>query len=76
MAYYNIDTGDGNELCAGISEHEIERVAKRCANELGETVYYYQGDTDGEEEVPSVAVEPDEPEEEEEGAPQRSGESP
>jgi hypothetical protein len=42
MAYYNIDDADGTELTAGVSEHEIQAVAQRLANERGESVYYYE----------------------------------
>ncbi len=61
MAYYNIDSADGNELTAGVSEHEIKAMAQRMANERGEAVYYYQGGTDGEDEVESVEVLPELP---------------
>lgn len=54
---YSIGTGDSDLICAGISEHEIEAVAKRHANRLREPVYYYS-DSDGED-VPCVCVEPD-----------------
>jgi hypothetical protein len=60
MSYYNIDSGDGNELCAGLSEQEVARVAQRLANERGESVWYYQGGTDGEGEVESIEVSPEE----------------
>jgi hypothetical protein len=59
MAYYNIDSGDGNELAAGLSLSDVERVAQRIANERGESVWYYQGGTDGEDEVESIEVTPE-----------------
>ena len=40
--YYAIDTGDGNELCNGLSEFEAPGIAQRMANERGEAVYLYE----------------------------------
>lgn len=40
MTTYIVVTGDGNELCNGVSAYEIERVAQGWADHLGETVYY------------------------------------
>lgn len=39
---YSIDTGDGNQLCAGLQGHDYARqVAQRRADELGQSVYLY-----------------------------------
>jgi hypothetical protein len=39
---YSIDTGDGRQLCAGLTGYDTaRRVAQRRAGELGETVYLY-----------------------------------
>lgn len=37
--YWVVCMGDGGELCSGVSDDEIERVAQRHADRLGETVY-------------------------------------
>lgn len=43
MNNYAIDTGDGNELTAGLQGHDYARqVAQRLANERGEPVYLYR----------------------------------
>lgn len=55
MANYIVMTGDGDLLCAGVSEHEIERIAQAWADRLAETVYY-SADSDDEDTV--TAVEP------------------
>jgi len=39
---YSIDTGDGNQLTAGIQGYDAaRRAAQQIANDLGETVYLY-----------------------------------
>ena len=45
MKAYTVITGDGHELCSGVSEHEIVSVAQAHADRLAETVYY--GETGG-----------------------------
>jgi len=57
---YIVMTGDGDMLCDGVSEHEIERVAQEWADRLAETVYYCEsGDTDdSDDEDSATAVEP------------------
>lgn len=57
MAYYSIDTGDGQQITTGLSEHVAHRVACRVAHERGETVYLYP-ETGGEDEVATVAIHP------------------
>lgn len=48
---YAIDTGDGNELCSGLSPESYAReVAQRHANRLGESVYLYEIGSDDEAE--------------------------
>jgi hypothetical protein len=60
MSYYNIDSGDGNELAAGMNEIEARRAAQRLANERGESVYLYEvGNGDGESEVESEEIAPE-----------------
>ena len=61
MTYWNIDSGDGNELSAGIRlESEARKIAQRMANEHGESVYLYEvGNGDGESEVESEEIEPE-----------------
>jgi len=60
MTNYIVMTGDGDLLCDGVSEYEIERVAQAWADRLAETVYYSESgstdDSDGEDSV--TAVEP------------------
>jgi hypothetical protein len=58
--YWNIDSGDGNELSAGIqSEIEARRIAQSTANRLGQSVYLYEvGNGDGESEAESEEIEP------------------
>lgn len=47
MTYYIVMTGDGDLLCDGVSEYEIDRVAQEWANRLAQTVYYSEsGGTD------------------------------
>lgn len=59
---YMVVTGDGGELCNGVSESEIKRVAQAHANRLRETVYYSESggaDLDsGDDEDIGIAVEP------------------
>lgn len=62
MTTYTVVTGEGAELCNGVPEQEIERVAQAHADELGETVYYSQSggadlDEDDDEDI-GTAVEP------------------
>lgn len=62
MTTYIVVTGDGDELCNGVSEREIERVAQSHADRLAETVYYSEMggadlDADNDEDV-GTAVEP------------------
>jgi hypothetical protein len=60
--YWNIDSGDGNSLSAGIQlEVEARKIAQRRANERGESVYLYEvGNGDGESEVESEEIRPEE----------------
>ena len=39
--YYALDTGDGDRLTGGMSEHDAYRTAQRIADDRGETVYLY-----------------------------------
>jgi hypothetical protein len=52
VSTYAIDDGEGNELTAGLGEHEARRVAQRMATERGISVYLYETpvklDDDGE----------------------------
>lgn len=60
MTIYTVVTGDGNELCSGVSEYEIERVAQAWADRLAETVYYSSGadlDPEDDDDI-GTAVEP------------------
>jgi hypothetical protein len=66
MTYYAIDTGDGNELTAGLQGHDHARqVAQRFANERGESVYLYKigaphdPEADPEAEVESEEIAPE-----------------
>ena len=59
MTYYLVMTGDGDLLCDGVSEHNIERIAQEWADRLEETVYYSQNGTDDSDNEDSVtAVKP------------------
>lgn len=59
MTYWNIDSGDGNELTAGISSELVaRRTAQQMANERGEPVYLYEVG-DGESEVASEEISPE-----------------
>jgi len=60
MTYYTVTTGNGDLLCDGVSEHEIERIAQAWADRLAETVYYIESgtDLDSDDEDEGVAVEP------------------
>lgn len=53
--YYAVDTGEGGELCSGVSSHERYRVAQAHADRLGETVYLYEVGSDAAPE----AIEPE-----------------
>lgn len=44
MPTYMITDGDSNQLCDGVSEHDLERVAQGWANRLGITVYAYSSE--------------------------------
>lgn len=62
---YSIDTGDGDQLCAGLQGYDAARkAAQRRANELGQTVYLYapsevrEAEERGEEHE-SEAIEPE-----------------
>ncbi len=50
---YSIDTGDGNELCAGLPEQTAYRTAQKIADERGESVYLYSSSCSGVQIVPS-----------------------
>ena len=41
-ATYAIDDGEGNEITAGLSEHEARKTAQRIATERGIPVYLYE----------------------------------
>jgi hypothetical protein len=54
---YGIDTGDGNQLCAGLSWYDVARTAQRLADDRGEAVYVYEigaGDRDDDGTAPEV----------------------
>lgn len=55
---YAVDDGNGNQLTAGLTEHNVRRVAQSLANDRAESVWYYETG-EGEEEAESVEVEPD-----------------
>ena len=55
MTNYNIDNGAGDQITCGLQEHNVWSVAKRAANERGESVYVY---ADGSTDEPTE-VEPD-----------------
>jgi hypothetical protein len=63
MGGYAIDTGDGNELTAGLQGYDYaRRVAQRIANERGEAVYLYEsGDrrAEGDDEMPAEEIAPE-----------------
>lgn len=42
MTNYAIDDGDGNQLTAGLQDHNARKVAQRLADERGESVYLYE----------------------------------
>ena len=54
--YYMVIDGDGQELCNGVSEYEIERVAQSHADRLGETVDVSSSDGSEEYQVEPSAV--------------------
>lgn len=58
MTNYIVMTGDGDLLCDGVSEHEIERVAQGWADRLAETVYYAECSIAPDDEDIVIAVEP------------------
>lgn len=63
MKNYAIDTGDGNQLTAGLQGHDYaRRVAQQFANERGESVWLYAIpvclDDDGEATDESEEVKP------------------
>lgn len=52
--YWNIDTGHGDEIAAGMDEVHARRVAQEAADARGEPVYLYEvsgGDESGYEEI-------------------------
>jgi hypothetical protein len=48
---YSIDTGDGNQITAGLPPHTARATAQRIANERGESVYLYGDDGAEAEEI-------------------------
>ena len=59
MTYYIVMTGDGNLLCDGVSEYEIERIAQEWADQIEEIVYYSKNNTDNSDNEDTVtAVKP------------------
>jgi hypothetical protein len=56
---YAIDTGDGFQLCAGLTELRASREAEQRADRLGESVWLY-AEGQGENNVESVEVKPSE----------------
>src|SRR5690554_1650614 len=60
MTYYTVTTGNGDLLCDGVPEHEIERIAQAWADRLAETVYYIESDADldADDEDVGIAVKP------------------
>ena len=54
QGYYAVDTGSGDVMVSGLSEHTAREVAQETADRIGETVYLYEVGSDA---VP-VAVEP------------------
>lgn len=44
MVTYMITDGDSNQLCDGVSEADLKRVARGWANRLGVTVYAYSNE--------------------------------
>ena len=50
MTNHSIDTGDGNQLAAGLPEHTAYRTAQRLADERGEAVTLYAEPVRGESE--------------------------
>lgn len=62
MKTYTVVTGEGHELCSGVSEQDIERIAQSHADSLAERVYYSESggaglDPDDEEDI-GTAIEP------------------
>jgi hypothetical protein len=51
MKTYAIDDGFGNAITQGLTAQNVSKVAQRVANERGESVYYYEMRTHGEDEV-------------------------
>jgi len=39
---YAIDDEHGNQLCAGLSEHEVASWAQHLANKRGKSVWFYR----------------------------------
>lgn len=59
MTYYIVMTGDGNLLCDGVPEYEIERIAQEWADCIDEIVYYSQNGTNNSDDEDNVtAVKP------------------
>ena len=57
MTYYIVMTADGDLLCDGVSEYEIERIAQEWADRIAKTVYYSKNgadDSDNEDSVTAV----------------------
>lgn len=43
---YSIDDGHSNQITTGLSERDARTTAQRIANERGESVYLYSGDSE------------------------------
>lgn len=56
--YYEVDAGDGNELCSGLAPEIARKAAQDHADRLGESVYLYEvgSDAKAEEIEPAEAL--------------------
>lgn len=57
MTSYAVDDAHGNQITAGLSEPDARRVAQRCADRRGETVYLYEQGADGSEAIEPASTE-------------------
>jgi hypothetical protein len=58
MTTYGIDTGDGNQITAGLPEHTARETAQRIADERAETVYLYEIPRDEDDDTEAEEIKP------------------